>query len=243
MSNTGLARMQVESLLGWWALAGVDAAIDEDHVNWLRPRPATPRIAANDTIHDGGKRPGNGYPDDFAAFREFLATAPGLPESGWPGPRLLPAGPQAAKLMIVLPAPDAAAEGGAPLRADATALLTAMMRSIGLTPDQCHIACLSMIAPPGGVIPEEMMEPLAHRMRHHIALAAPGALLLAGDQTSRALLSADVGKAVKNLPFVNHGGSMLAAASILHPRLMLGQPSAKADAWRALRGLVKGWGL
>lgn len=235
-----LARAQVDGLLAWWALAGVDAVVGEERVNWLRPRPARRPDARSDGTP---ARAEAGYPDSLAPFLDYLATARDLPECQWPGRRMPPVGPQAPKLMIVLPAPDPAAEGADfPLRPDALALLDNMMRAIGLTLDRCHIACLSQIAPPGGVIPAELMDRLAHRMRHHIGLVAPGAVLLAGDQTSRALLSAEPGDGAKNLPFVNHAGGMVAAISILHPRLLLGQPAAKAEAWRALRNLVGGWG-
>ena len=242
-ADTGFARAQIDGLLAWWTLAGVDATITEESVNWLRPRSAPrPTVATGPAIGADG-RAGDGYPDDLPAFLDYLATAPDLPESIWPGRRLLPAGPLEPRLMIVLPAPDPAAEGSeAPLRADALALLDGMTRAIGLSLDQCHIACLSLIAPPGGVIPAEMLDRLARRMRHHIALVAPRVLLLAGDQTSRALLPAGTGGAVENLPFVNHQGGMVQEASILHPRLMLGQPAAKAEAWRALRKLVGDWG-
>lgn len=240
LPDSGLVRAQADGLLAWWALAGVGDAVGEESVNWLRPRPAPIPVARAD---GAAARPAAGFPDSFDAFRDYLATAPDLPESGWPGRRVLPTGPQAPRLMIVLPAPDpAAGEGEGPLRADALALLGNMVRAIGLTPGECHIATLSLIAPPGGLIPPEMAGPLAARMRHHAALVAPRALLLAGDQTSRALIRADAERNAENLPFVNHPGGKVAAAAILHPRLLLGQPSAKADAWRALRCLVRGWG-
>lgn len=237
--DIGSMRAQADGLLAWWALAGVDTAVDEENVDWLRPRPARRREAP---VQRAPASAGTGYPDSFAAFRDYLATSPDLPECGWPGERILPTGSQAPKLMIVLPAPDAAREGEAPLGADAMTLLGNMMRAIGLDLDECHIACLSLIAPPGGMIPPEMTAALARRMRHHIALVAPRALLMAGDQTSRALAPTDMAGAPKNLLSVNHQGGMVAGAAILHPRLMLGQPSAKAEAWRALRYLAKGWG-
>ena len=93
-----------------------------------------------------------------------------------------------------------------------------------------------------GVMAAPLLGRLAERMRHHIGLVAPTALLLLGDQASRALISTEGTETGKNLPFVNHSDGIVPAASVAHPRVMLGQPSAKAEAWRALQGLAKGWG-
>lgn len=238
------ALARVESLLQWWTLAGVDGAVTEAATNWLKPKapPAPVRRAAPR---------GPAFPETLDAFRQWLADSPDIAEARWPGRRILPTGPEAPKLMIILPAPDSRDEPAAGAEADAAPapldpaamrLLGRMMGAIGLSLPQVHLATLSLLPPPGGVIPPEIMAALALRMRHHIALVRPEALLLAGDQTSRALLSTEDLASAEILRFVNHESGKLPASSIFHPRLLLGQPSAKAGAWRALRHLVKGWG-
>lgn len=229
---------QVEGLLAWWALAGVDQPVCEEAVGWLRP-PVAPQ--AGPAPAPAAARAG--FPAGLAAFHDWLASAPDLPEGAWPGPRVLPQGPQAPKLMIVIDAPDSAAERpDALFGTDATRLLTRMAGTIGLRLEDCTLASLSLVAPPAGMIPALVLGPLVERMRHHISLVNPAALLLLGDQASRALISTETVETDKNLLFVNHLGGILRAASVAHPRVMLGQPLAKAEAWRVLQGLTRGWG-
>src|SRR3546814_2457178 len=62
-------------------------------------------------------------------------------------------------------------------------------------------------------------------MRTYVMLAAPRRLLLLGDRTIRALLpAADSGSRV-----FNHDGGTLPVFATFHPRLLLGQPAAKAE--------------
>lgn len=228
----------VDGLLAWWALSGVDSAVGEQPVNWLRPTvaPGAQPPAANASVP--ATTAADALPDTLTAFHEYLASAPDLAEASWPGARVLPIGPQAPRLMIVLPSPDAP---DAHLQPEAMKLLENMMRAIGLKLSDCYLASLSLIQPTFGTIDPPLLDPLAHRMRHHIALVQPQALLLLGDQTNRALGPTNGSSDEGNLPFVNHVAGKIAAASIIHPRLMLAQPAAKAQAWQSLRRLVKRW--
>lgn len=240
------AKAHLEGLLSWWTLAGVDAGVSEDRVDWLHLNaPVSPmdRNGVQRVEARGRANAPPSLPDSLTAFHEYLAHSPDLPERRWPGPHILPRGPQAPQLMIIVHAPDSAAKmQGEPLEPDAMRLLARITRAISVDLEHCYVATLSLASPPGGLIEPTIAEQLAQRMRHHIGLVAPQALLLLGDQTSRALLSSEKAADGKNLPFVNHLGGTVDAVSIVHPRLMLGQPSAKAEAWRSLRQLVEGWG-
>lgn len=245
----------VASLMAWWSLAGVEDAVAEESVDWLRPRPlARPAAAARPAPPE--------FPARLADFHAWLASAADLTEARWPGRRVLPGGPEEPRLMLVLPAPDSAvaaepaaattpeaaaettpeAATPAPLEPAAMRLIAHMLGAIGLTLDQCYIATLSLVPPPGRQLDPADSEALARRMRHHIGLVKPRALLLLGDQTSRALASTDDMAKEESLLFINQSGGKVPSSSVIHPRLMLGQPSAKAGAWQALRQLVKGWG-
>lgn len=246
-TDTGFVRAQLDGLLSWWATAGVDGAVSEDSVDWLRPPP--PRAAPQERAAppQGAARPKGGaappmpaavWPDNMADFRAWLAQAPDLPEGRWPGRRFLPIGPDAApRLMIVLAAPEA---DDAPVEAQHMRLLDAMLRAAGLGLDDCHIATLSLTAPPGGRLEADVIAPLLRRMRHHIGLVAPQRLMLVGDQTNRAFAPTNGMENNENLPFVNHMGGIVPCISILHPRLIVGQPSAKAEVWKSLRSLFGG---
>lgn len=226
----------VEGLMAWWALAGVDCAVAQTPVNWLKPRPASPPAVSPLAVQGA-------LPDTLDAFHEYLARASDLPEASWPGPRILPTGPQSPRLMILTHAPDAAANTpGAPFEPEGMRLLSRMVKAIGLNLAECYVASLSIVAPAGGMIDAPVLEALSARMRHHIGLVAPKSLLLLGDQANRALSPTDDLAGSGNLPFVNHSAGIVPAAAIAHPRLMLGQPMAKMGAWRILQELVKGWG-
>lgn len=233
------ARAHIDGLLSWWALAGVDDATGEEPVNWLRPQALAP---AAQTISGVAARVRD-FPDSHTEFHDYLASAPDLPESVWPGPRILPRGLLVPRLMIVVDAPDPAARAdGDPLQPDAMRLLSRITAAIGVPLDQCYLASLSLVAPPGGLIAGPDLVKLTHRMRHHIALVAPRSMIVLGDQAGRALISTETSGDAKNLPFVNHRDGTVEAVSLVHPRLMLGQPSAKAEAWRLLRRLIERWG-
>ena len=105
------------------------------------------------------------------------------------GRRVLPQGPQTTKLMIAIDTPDSAAEQPDGLfGADSARLLTRMAGTIGLRLEDCYLAPLSLIAPPAGMVPAPVLGQLVDRMRHHISLVNPAALLLLGDQANRALI-------------------------------------------------------
>jgi len=248
-NDAGLVRERLDGLIGWWATAGVDCVVGEESVNWLKPpAPRPPRldIAASTPGVATAARPAQAtaplWPDTIDAFLAYLAQARDLPESRWPGQPFLPRGvTHAPRLMILLPAPEShGTEEGAPMPAPAMHLLSNMLRAVGLSLEECHLATLSLTAPPGGLLDADIIAPLLRRMRHHIGLVAPKALLLVGDQTNRAFAPTSDLDGGNNLPFVNHGGGTVACASILHPRLILEQPSAKAGAWKSLRNLFGG---
>lgn len=229
---------QAEGLLAWWALAGVDQPVCEEPVGWLRPSATIRADAGPSRAAAQGS-----FPGELSAFQDWLAAAPDLPENAWPGARVLPRGPQNPKLMIIVEAPEPEpSQPGALFGPEATRLLTRIASAMGLRLDECYLASLSIVAPPGRILAAPALVALTERMRHHIGLVAPSALLLLGDQASRALMATEGAEKDKNLPFVNHSGGIVDAASIAHPRVMLGQASAKAEAWRALQGLARDWG-
>ncbi|MGD9809740.1 MAG: uracil-DNA glycosylase family protein [Sphingobium sp.] len=237
MAHGGGTRAHIDGFLAWWALAGVDMAVDEECVNWLRPAVPPAGARAGAPPH-GQAAPAAALPTDLAAFHDHLANASNLPEQRWPGKRVLPQGPGNARLMLVFASPESR---DTLISGDAQKLLDRMLGAIGLVAEEAYFASLSLVTPPGGQIDEDALEPLAARMRHHIGLVAPKALLIVGDQTNRALAPTTDGSGGGNLPFVNYSGGIVNAAMIVHPRLLLKQPWAKAGAWNALRQVAGIW--
>lgn len=218
--------------MAWWNLAGVDCAVGEEPVDWLRPvqAPAPPAISV------GGDIPAPAKPASFEAFMTWLAEDAAQPERRWPGGMILPQGPTGAPLMVVTDMPDPADIGAGLLLSDhAGQLFDAMLRAIGLKRADIHLASLFLSRPPGAMVEASDLTAAAARMRTHVMLAAPRRLLLLGDRTIRTLLPAtDSG-----LRIFNHDGGTLPVFATFHPRLLLGQPAAKAECWRVLQGLIE----
>lgn len=209
----------------------------EAPVNWLRPAPIA---AVADSRSTAATVQARAKPQDLQAFLSALESESDHPERRWAGRPILPCGPVDAPLMIVSDMPDPAdVEHGALLSERPGLLLDAMLRAIGLERDDVYIASLFFARPPGGMVEAGDLAIAATRMRTHIHLARPRRLLLLGDRTNRALLDADGGGAADGLRDLNHDGGILPAIATFHPRLLLTQPAAKAQCWRALQRLIE----
>lgn len=220
--------------LAWWDMAGVDGATTETPVNWLRPTPAaTPPSSTSSPATV--KKPGS-----LQDFMTWLAEDAGQPERRWAGTPILPQGQAGSPLMIITDMPDPADIDAGTLLADrAGRLFDAMLSTIGLSRETVYIASLFCARPPGGMVEAADLNAAADRMRTHVSLAAPGKLLLMGDRTIRTFLPVQDKQGMESLHFFNHDGGIVPALATFHPRLLLGQPAAKAECWRTLQRLVE----
>lgn len=216
--------------MAWWNLAGVDCAIGEEPINWLRPVQTPSAVQA--VVPDQSPTPPK--LQSFEAFRAWITEDATQPERRWPGAMLLPEGPVNAPLMVITDMPDPAdINAGALLSDRAGQLFDAMLRAIGLKRADIHLASLFLSRPPGGMVEASDLTAAAKRMSTHVMLAAPQRLLLLGDRTTRTLLPSEGSR------IFNHEGGTLPAFATFHPRLLLGQPAAKAECWRVLQGLIE----
>lgn len=231
------AALAADAFLAWWQLAGVDGAVAETPVNWLRPAPAAPPDAATSRSCEPPAAP---RPQDLQAFHLWLESDSGHPERRWPTRAIYPTGTVDAPLMVITDMPDPAdVDAGALFSDRAGALFDAMLRAIGRDRSQVIIASLFFARPPGGMVEASDLTHAAARMRTHVHLARPRRLLLLGDRTIRALMPTDGDAQPDSLRQFNHDGGILPAVATFHPRLLLGQPAAKAECWRALQSLIE----
>ncbi len=227
-----------DAYLAWWQLAGVECAVAEDAVDWLRPVSAIARTAVSSQRPVPAPVPSK--PDSLQTFGAWAISDSAAPERRWPGPVLLPTGPASAPLMIVTDMPDPADVGAGVVMAEkAGLLLDAMLRAIGLQRDGVFIASLFFARPPGGMVEARDLDFAADRMRTLVSLAAPRRLLVLGDRTNRALLATNSESREDGLRPFNHNGGTVPAMATFHPRLLLSQPAAKAECWRALQMLIE----
>lgn len=231
------AALAVDAYMAWWQLAGVEDAVAEEPVDWLRPAVAASPAMGRETA---SATQAVSAPRDLGAFRAWLESESCHPERRWPSRPIYPVGEPKSRLMVVTDMPDPAdVDAGALLADRAGALFDAMLRAIGFQRSDIHLASLFFARPPGGMVEAADLSVTAARMRTHIHLAQPHRLLLLGDRTIRALMPMDGAQPRNSLQDFKHDGGIVPAVSTFHPRLLLGQPAAKAECWRALQSLIE----
>jgi uracil-DNA glycosylase len=246
------ATLLVESHRSWWQLAGLETLVGDVPQNWLAPKPdpvpdvarieppVKPRLPEPAPVAPAPLAP-LAMPEDWAAFQAWLANDGDVPGTRWHPQRVLPAGLQGARLMVLALTPEMADhDAGALFAGECGRLLDAMLRAIGLTRGDCYLASLALTRPPGGRIDSTDMAALTPLLWHHLRLAAPSKLLIFGSDLTQAVLGTDMGAMRANLRDVNQNGVKLSATATQHPLLLLDRPARKAAAWDSLKLLAQG---
>ena len=215
------------SILDWWLEAGVDSAISESPRNWLKQHSAAPPplsappegAAASPTA------------ETLEAFQSWLRDSAGLPLDRPGSRRVLPAGPEAAPIMLLsdLPGAEEVAHGRA-IAGEAWILAGRMLAAIGFEPDQAYLASLACFHAPGARLSRDDLTRCGEIAREHVRLARPERLLLLGDAPARALTGQPLADARGKV----HRIEGVRAVATFHPRWLLQRPSDKALAWRDL---------
>ena len=248
---------QIESLIGWWQLAGVDDWCAHEPVNWLEAPPSAPRLApktrpvptavfAPPARVEASHSPADSraaaapLPSTLEALQERLRRADDVPGTRYAQIRALPHGVTEAPLMIISDCPDDDdLASGTILSGSTGTLLRNMLSAVGIDLAACYRASLSVTRPPSGRLPAEDFSRLAEFMRAHIALAAPKNLLILGTAASEALVGQPIVKAREHLHVFNHDGGTKALVATYHPRTLLRRPHCKRPAWDDLQLLLK----
>ncbi|MEX0922097.1 MAG: uracil-DNA glycosylase [Rhodovibrionaceae bacterium] len=143
-----------------------------------------------------------------------------------------------AKLMILGEAPGANEDRqGLPFVGDAGQLLDQMLAGVGLDRDKIYISNVLFWRPPGNrtPAPQEIAACLPF-VERHIELIAPRYLMLAGNVSTKTLLSETRGITKLRGQWFAYQHAALAnpipAQAVLHPAYLLRQPAQKRLAWR-----------
>ncbi len=226
---------QAASALHWWREAGVDTIVGETPRDWLNPAPG-PAVAAA-----AGRPVDPPLPATLDAFQAWLATSDFLPFAEPAAARVAPAGDPASGLMILIDMPSAAdVAAGFLLSGEPGELLDRMLAAIGRGRDSVYLASLSPARPAAGRLEARELEPLGRIARHHIALAAPAALLLFGDACGKALLGLAVGEGRGRWHELATPGGPIRTLLTIRPEKLLKQPNLKKHAWEDLKLLMEG---
>jgi DNA polymerase len=261
----GLSSRGLESLMAYWADAGVDTAYEDAPVNRLAepvraPRPAPQAAAKVERAAAAAPQIVQG-PDISAAVAEARALAAGCESLEalaaaiaafdgcglkFEGARqsVFARGEPDAPVMVIGEGPGADEDvQGMPFVGRAGKLLDKMLGAAGLT-GRVFITNTVFWRPPGNRTPtlqEQMVcQPFLERA---IVLVSPKVLLLAGGASAKSVLQRSEGiLSLRGRWFdwtSSDGVMTLPAMPTLHPAFLLRQPGAKKRAWTDLLTLVE----
>lgn len=244
----------LESLLAFWAEAGVDAAIEDAPVDKLRRREPSP--PGRPPVERPVPAPALAVSGDFAELarsaRSVAAQAGDLSALQRAAEELDAGRLRPASATITFFRADAATDvavlGGAPGETEAREhaafagaegrLLDRMLASVGLGGRALRLHAALWSRPGGEAASVEELELARPFLDRALALARPKAVLLLGDQPARVWLGATESflKLRGQTSRIQPEGvqTPLPAVVTFHPGLLLRQPMAKKQAWRDL---------
>jgi uracil-DNA glycosylase len=226
VESIGIA--EARSALAWWLDAGVDATVQEEPRDWLKP--AGPAVRESKSSSEAAAE--TPVTDTFEAFRDWLASSDHLPMASRAARRVLPQGREQARIMLLAEAPE---DGSGPIGGEAWELAKRMLTAIHIPADQAYSAALSFFHAPGARMSAAEREASAEIARQHIRLAAPKRLILFGDGPSLALL----GKRLIDARGHVHKVEGVRTVATFHPRHLVNRPLDKSLAWQDLLLLME----
>ena len=252
----------VESLLAFWAEAGVDACFEDATVDRIAERVRPIRVAPS--AQSGAAMPaaqaaaGPDVSGALAEARRAAAEARDLTELAaaiaafdgcglkFEGARqaVFSRGAPDADIMVIGEAPGAEEDQqGAPFVGRAGKLLDKMLAAAGLR-DRVFITNTVYWRPSGNRTPSPQEQLVCSPfLERTIALVAPKLLLLAGGASAKALLQRPEGILTLRGRWFDwrsaDEGQTVPALPTLHPAFLLRQPAAKKKAWADLLTLTE----
>lgn len=241
MPLTLTASTAAESLLAFWADAGVDVCLEYEPVDRTvrpAPRPATPGLAA--PVVADTDAPSVATPeldvDSAQSLDELAAIAAQLrPVGATPAPWFRGA-PAPAVLVIGDPPGADEVEGGQAFAGACGRLLDAMLAAAGLG-ERALALHASPWRPRGdGALSEAETQACRPLLSRALALTQPKCVLLLGDAALRTYTGRSEGVlALRGRWLEREGAPVLPSFS---PGLLLKRPAAKAQAWSDLLTLL-----
>lgn len=234
----------IESLNGWWELAGVDCAVGDEVVDWLA------LDAKSEVVAPLARLPAQQlgvpiqlepeWPQNVEALRIMITGGATLPCNAFGNRPVGPVGPANADLMIISDLPDRDEVTAGTIGSGVTGkLLERMMAATGVDLAQCYWTTLAATIPATGELPDAALPELANFVWHQIDLVDPETIIVLGSSTCRALLGLELMDARKSWQNINHIGGKKAALTTFHPRTLHARPQMKAQAWKDLQMFVK----
>ncbi|MEP2235039.1 MAG: hypothetical protein ABJM58_08580 [Alteripontixanthobacter sp.] len=237
------------SALDWWRVAGVDMDFAEDATDWLAdgvaaaappPQAAVPQTAPKPTARtrkaEAAKKPAepvggdkSSWPQELGQFGQWWLDEPTLDEGG-ARPRIAPRGQPGAKLMIVVPHPEAE-DTDKLLSAQQGVLLSNMLRAMQIAEDDAYVASALPRFTPLPDWPAIAAGGMGEVLSHHLKLAAPQRVLIMG-RGILSLIPHDMAQGSVALREFNHVSASVGCAAGASLETMLAQPGERSRFWR-----------
>ena len=234
----------IESLTGWWELAGLDSAVGDEAVNLLadetpeKAPSATTIAAAAKKLTEQPAAPSIVWPMDVMMLREMVQSGAPLPGNAYGPVRFAPIGPHICEVMVISDLPDISDVQEAQVSANAS-LLHRMLAAVGVDSANTFRTWLATTIPSTGEVPERDLPELAAFMLHQVKLVRPKAIVILGSSACMALLGEERMNARAELRNINHDGLNIPTLTTFHPRTLIAQPATKKQAWKDLQMFAK----
>jgi hypothetical protein len=222
----------------WWREAGVDCAFADEPVSWLKPPTQEPEASVAEEPRQPPAAPPRppalvqdhaSLPQRLEDFAPWWLGEPSI-DTGGLAPRVPPRGVAGAGLMVIVPQPEPA-DSDSLLSGLQGEFLGSILSAMAIAPDQAYIAA---------ALPRHMPMPdwralhaagLGSILRHHIALVAPGRVLLFG-QTILPLLDHDPAQMPATFLLDRLGGGAVPIFASRDLPTLSGSLREKANFWR-----------
>ncbi len=252
-------REELDSLLEWWELAGVDLDYSTEAEGWLDKEdvkePAQTARTGNDEVQNTvAAKTGSALqkqvepaprtvnlpapPDTHPEFIRFWMENPQLALPSGIGIRIAPHGPLKPRLMIISDMPDRD-DLQTVFSGVSGKLLGRILAAAGIAQAEVYHASLLPEHSLENRLDASILQAYREILDRHIALVAPQAVILLGNMPNSALTGNDLPKNRLNLQFINHEMGKIPAASSFHPRTLMQRPGLKAKAWQDWQWLME----
>lgn len=224
----------------WWREAGVDHTFADQPVSWFEspPEPAAAATAPKpaQAIRQPEPQPAPmlggdqaGWPDELSAFAAWWLAEPSL-DAGGARPRIAPRGPAGAKVMAVVPQPEAD-DREVLLAGEQGELLANFLRRAEVAENEVYVAAALPRHTPMADWRGLQRLGLGALLRHHIELVRPARVILFGQDVISLVGHSPAQNPAFSLDFNQQRGSVpaLTARSLEH---MLRVPSARKRLWQ-----------
>ena len=237
---SSLLAAQLAAAKDWWRDAGVDCAFSDEVTAWLRDEPAEepgeqsekmvvkPKAPEAPPIPAIGGDPA-GWPQDCESFAAWWLSEPSL-DAGGSNLRIAPRGKAGAKLMVLVPEPEAG-DSDTLLSGPQGGLLASFFSAAGIDEAEAYVASALPRHTPQADWEALQRCGLGEVMLHHIGLARPERLLIFG-RGVLPLLGHNPAQNPALLRKVNHQGGSVPALAARNLEMMLARPAERSKFWQ-----------